>query len=63
MTAIHISGQYMNATEVARIAGIKRYSVYSAIRRGRLAAIKIGSTMLVRPQDVTRWRQEVEAAR
>jgi excisionase family DNA binding protein len=51
-----ISGNYVTVEEAARLAGLQTISVYSAIRRGTLPAIRIGRrALLVRKSDVDRF--------
>jgi excisionase family DNA binding protein len=41
--------------EACAVAGIRRTSLYRAIRSGKLRAIKCGGRTLVLPDDLRRW--------
>jgi len=44
---VTISGDFLTVGEVAKLADLQPISVYSAIRRNTLRAIKIGKTLLI----------------
>jgi excisionase family DNA binding protein len=45
----------LSIAEACAIAGIRRTSLYKAIRAGELRAIKIGRRTFITPEDLLRW--------
>jgi excisionase family DNA binding protein len=55
MQNITISGQFMTPDEAAQRAGKQTISIYSAIRRGVLKAIRVGDSLLISEPAYDHW--------
>jgi len=48
----------MTVTDVVKLTGLSKQSVYGFIKRGSLPALQFGTVIKLNPRDVARWLED-----
>jgi excisionase family DNA binding protein len=52
----------MNVSDVVKLTGLSKQSVYGFIKRGALPALQFGTSIKLNPRDVGRWLESHQTA-
>jgi excisionase family DNA binding protein len=52
----------MNVTDVVKLTGLSKQSVYGFIKRGSLPALQFGTSIKLNPRDVGQWLEAHQTA-